>query len=105
MEIVKGRFLSFHIALMGKAVLLYHVKSVVCFIYFVPKIIHHLIAEENLPLTADFFNLDRVVIKFDAILAAHIASGSAVPDQEIIEGGIGTPYKAGAVHLVKLDNL
>jgi hypothetical protein len=90
---------------MSETVFLNHVKSMICFVDLVAKIIHHLIAVGNSPSPVNFPDLDSVRIEFDAVLAAHIASGSGVPDQEIIEDGIGTPYRAGAVHLVKLDNL
>lgn len=90
---------------MGETVFLDHVKRVIRFVDFVPEIIHHLIALVYLPLTADFLYLDRVGIKFYAVLTAHSASGSVVPYQEIIEHGIGTPCRAGVVHLVKPDDL
>jgi hypothetical protein len=90
---------------MGETVFLDHVKRVIRFVDLVPKIIHHLIAMVYLPLTVNLLDLDGIGIEFDAVLAAHSASGGAVPNEEIIEDGIGTPHRTGAVHLVKLDDL
>ena len=90
---------------MGETIFLDHLKRVICFVDLVPEIIHHLIAVVYLPLTADFLNLDHVGIKFDAVLAAHSAFGGGISNKEIVEHRIGTPHRAGAAHLVKLDHL